>query len=144
MHLNKIVTVVAVTVFLAPCVLSKQKQAVPREEVTITSSCANVWQPILKLIDAEYPIYFIYDPWHRVSFVKASGGAKAAQAIFGGSLPSATVQLRSDPAASDDANTCVAEIYSDETLAPEVAKLIAALPGATIVPPKTGADGKQK
>jgi hypothetical protein len=98
----------------------------------------------LKLIDAEYPIYFIYDPWYRVSFVKASGGAKAAQAIFGGSLPPATVHLRSDPVSPDGADLCVAEIYSDESLAPEVAKLIAGFAGAAIVPHKTGAGGKQK
>ena len=139
------VTIFAVGVLaFAPNVLAKPKQAVPRETVTLTSPCANVWQPILNLIDAEYPIYFIYDPWYRVSFVKASGGAKAAQAIFGGSLPPATVHLRSDPTAPDGAEFCVAEIYSDESLAPEVAKLIAALPGATFVPQKPQGNGKQK
>jgi hypothetical protein len=120
MRMNKFVAVIAVTVFQAPRVFSKQKQAVPREEVTITSSCANVWQPILKLIDAEYPIYFICDPWYRVSFANASGAAKVAQSILGGSLPPATVQLRGDPTAHDGADFCVAEIYSDESLAPEV------------------------
>jgi len=95
MFMNRFVTAVAVTVFLAalaPCLLSKPKQAVPREMVMITSPCANVWQPILKLIDGEYPITFIYDPWYRVTFVKASNSTKAVQSVFGGALPPATVQ----------------------------------------------------
>jgi hypothetical protein len=142
--MNKFVAVVAITAFVSPCMFSKEKQAGPREKVTITSSCANVWQPILKLIDTEYPIIFIYDPWFRVTLVKANGGTKAAQAIFGGSLPPATVQLRRDTTAPDGEDFCVAEIYSDESLAPEVAKLIAALPGTAIVPHKTETDGKQK
>ena len=110
----------------------------------ISSPCANIWQPILKLIDDEYPIAFIYDPWYRVTFVKASSSTKAIQLMWGGSLPPATVQLRSDPTAPAGADFCLAEIYSDESLAPEVAKLIAAVPGATIAPHKPQGSGKQK
>ena len=139
------VAVFAVSLFLAaPCVLSKQKQAVPRETVTITSPCGNIWQPILKLIDDEYAIIFIYDPWYRVTFLKSSTATRAVQSVFGGSLPPATVQLKNDPAAPDGAEFCIAEIYSYEFLAPEVAKFIAALPGAAIVPHKPGTSGKQK
>jgi hypothetical protein len=141
----RFVTVVAITLFLvAPGVFSKPKQAVPRETVMISSPCANVWQPILKMIDDEYPIAFIYDPWYRVTFVKATNSTKAIQMMWGGSLPPATVQLRSDPTAPAGADFCLAEIYSDETLAPEVAKLISTLPGATIAPHKPLGGGKQK
>jgi hypothetical protein len=138
-------TIFAVGVLtFAPYVLAKPKRAVPRETVMLTSPCANIWQPILKLIDGEYPITFIYDPWYRVTFLKASGSTKAVQSVFGGSLPPATIQLRSDPAAPTGTDFCLAETFSDESLAPEVARLIAALPGATIVPQKPQRDGKQK
>jgi hypothetical protein len=133
-----------VLAFIAPGALAKPRRAVPGETVMITSPCANIWQLVLKLIDDEYPITFIYDPWYRVSFVKASTSAKAVQSVFGGSLPPATVRLRSDPAAPDGAEFCLAEIYSDESLAPEVAKLLSSLPGATIAPHKPPEGGKQK
>jgi hypothetical protein len=143
---HRFVAVVAVPLFLAalaPGVRAKPKQAVPRETVTIASSCADVWQPLLELIDGEYPITFIYDPWHRVTFLKASTANKVAQALLGGSLPGATVQLRSDPTTPAGANFCLAEIYSDESLGPEVAKkFVAALPGAAIVPHKPQGGGK--
>jgi hypothetical protein len=141
----RIVTVAAVTLFIvAPRVLAKPKQAAPRETVMISSPCADIWQPILKLIDDEYPIAFIYDPWYRVTFVKATNSTKAIQMMWGGSLPPATVRLRSDPTAPAGADFCLAEIYSDESLAPEVAKLISALPGATMAPHKPQGGGKQK
>jgi hypothetical protein len=128
-------------VALTPCALAKPKQAVPRETVLITSPCANIWQPLLHLIDEEYAINFIYDPWFRVSFAKPS----TAVNVFGGSYPWAAVQLRSEPASNSGAILCIAEIYGDGRLDPEVtSKIVAALPGASVVPPKPQGSGKQK
>jgi hypothetical protein len=140
---HRFMTVVAVCLLmtaLGPCVLGKAKQAVPKETVTIPSACANVWQPLLHLIDDEYAISFIYDPWFRVSFFEPSTAVK----LLGGSYPWATVQLRSDLTAPAGANVCLAEIYGDG-LDPEAAtKIVAAFPGASIVPQKPQASGKQK
>ena len=148
MFMNRFATVVAVTVLLAalaPCVLGKEKQAVPQETVTIPSSCADVWQPLLHMIDDEYPITFIYDPWYRVSLVKASTGVKVSLMLVGGSYPWATVQLRNDPAAAAGTNSCLADVYSDGRLDPEVAsKIVAAHPGATVVTQKPQGSQKQK
>ncbi len=126
---------------LGPCVHGKAKQAVPQETVTIPSPCADVWQPLLHLIDDEYAISFIYDPWFRVSFEKYVTSVR----YLGGTYPWATVQLRSDPAAPAGVNSCLADVYGDGRLDPEVAtKIVAAHPGATVIPQKPQESGKQK
>jgi hypothetical protein len=140
MRLTRFVTVVTLFVAaLAPCVLGKARQAVPQETVMIPSSCADVWQPLLHLIDEEYAINFIYAPWFRVAF----GKCNTAVRYLGGSYPWAVVELRSDPAAADGANSCLADIHGDGRLDPEVVtKIVAAHPGATIVPQKPQGNGK--
>jgi hypothetical protein len=144
MIMHRFVTVVAVTVLLAtlaPCVLGKAKQLVPNETVVIPSSCADVWQPLLHLIDEEYAINFIYDPWFRVSFDRYSTAVR----YLGGTYPWAAVELRNDPSAPAGANSCLADVYGDGRLDPEVAtKIVAAHPGATIVPQKPQGSQKQK